>query len=62
MADPVKCKVIGPAEVLGVSAPGEVELDADLYNIDALVQGGHVEVLAPAKKKTTGGNSGSAES
>lgn len=44
----VRCKVIGPWPVLDVEAPGEVDLDADVYNIDALVSAGHVEVLKPS--------------
>jgi hypothetical protein len=52
----VRCKVVGPWPVLDVEAPGEVDLDADVYNIDALVQAGHVEILkaAPKAGKATG--------
>lgn len=45
MSNIVRCKVIGMLPVGGVSKGGEVELDADRIHIDALVQGGHVEVL-----------------
>ncbi|GIH76140.1 hypothetical protein [Planobispora longispora] len=44
MAEKIKCKVIGPAEVDGVAAPGTVELDPDVVNIGALVYAGHIEV------------------
>lgn len=48
----VRCKVVGPAEVLGVAAPGVVELDPDVYNIHALVYAGHVQVLAESAPDT----------
>ncbi len=54
----VKCKVIGPEEVLGVAAPGEVEVDDEVYNLPAMVQGGHVEVIAETAPKETAAPSG----
>lgn len=51
MSNIVHCKVIGMLPVGGVSKPGEVELDADRIHIDALVQGGHIQVL-PVKAET----------
>jgi len=44
VAEKIKCKVIGPAEVDGVAPGGTVELDPDVTNIEALVYAGHVEV------------------
>lgn len=48
MAEKIKCKVIGPAQVDGVAAPGTVVLDPEVYNIEALVYAGHIEDPAQA--------------
>lgn len=45
--DKVKCKVVGPRPVAGVTQGGTVELDPERYNVDALVAAGHVEVAKP---------------
>lgn len=50
----IKAKVIGQCEVSGVAPGGTVDLDPALVNIDALVDGEHVELIPepkPAKKK-----------
>lgn len=46
MAETIRLRVVGPAKVDGVATGGVVELDPGVYNIEALVAGGHVEVLA----------------
>jgi hypothetical protein len=52
VAETVKCTVIGPAPIVGVDGQdvntgGVVELDPEYTNIQALIEGGHVE---PARK------------
>lgn len=44
MPDTVKAKVIGPCAIEGVATGGTVELDPERVNIDALVEGGHIEI------------------
>lgn len=41
----IRCKVIGENEVAGATPGHEVEINDELVNIPALVEGGHVEVL-----------------
>lgn len=48
--DSIRCKVIGDCEIAGVATGGIVELDPETVNIDALVAGGHIEVLPVARK------------
>lgn len=52
MAETVKCTVIGPCPIVGVDGKdvnpgGTVELDPAVTNVQALIDGGHVE---PARK------------
>lgn len=41
----IKCKVVGPNEVLGAQTGDEVMIDDELINVAALEDGGHVEIL-----------------
>jgi hypothetical protein len=54
MADTIKAKVIGELPVCGVSTGGYVDLDPDKYNIQALVDGGHIELSKTAAKALDG--------
>lgn len=44
----VRAKVIGALEVAGGHAGDLVLIDSDLYSVEALIAGGHIEVLPDA--------------
>ena len=57
MADTVKCTVIGPCPIVGVDGKdvntgGTVELDPTHTNIQALIDGQHVELARKMDAKT----------
>lgn len=57
MADTVKCTVIGPCPIVGVDGKdvntgGTVELDPAYTNIQALIDGQHVELARKLDAKT----------
>ena len=59
MAETVRCTVIGPAPIVGVDGQdvytgGTVELDPSYTNIQALIEGGHVELARKMDAKTLG--------
>lgn len=57
MAETVKCTVIGPCPIVGidgkdVNTGGTVELDPDQTNVQALIDGAHVELARKIDAKT----------
>lgn len=53
MAETVSCTVIGPCPIVGadgkdVNPGGVVELDPDITNIPALIEGGHIRMADTA--------------
>lgn len=46
----MKLRVIGPFEVDGKSKGEIIDLDPEVYNIQALVDGGHVELVEKSKE------------
>lgn len=48
--DRIRATVTGPNEVAGVAPGGTVELDPELVNVAALVEGGHVQLTKAAAK------------
>lgn len=52
--DTIKAKVIGELPVCGVTTGGYVDLDPRKYVIQALVDGGHIELSKTAAKALDG--------
>lgn len=50
----VRARVVGPRTVAGVAPGGVVELDPGQVNVSALVEAGHIKLLA-AKARPAGG-------
>lgn len=53
----VKAKVIGPNPVCDTHTGNHVEIDTDLYNVPALIEGGHIELSKAAEKLLVDGES-----
>jgi hypothetical protein len=57
VAETVKCTVIGPCPIVGIDGKdvnpgGTVELDPSYTNVQALIEGGHVELARKSDAKT----------
>jgi hypothetical protein len=57
VAETVKCTVIGPCPIVGVDGKdvntgGTVELDPERTNVQALIDGQHVELARKSDAKT----------
>lgn len=48
--DTIKAKVVGGLPVCGVDNGGYVDIDPEKYNIQALIDGGHIELSKTAEK------------